>query len=118
MLDFGVTAFVSILLLVDPPGCVPVILAGGGIRGGQVIGATDRLGGKVIARPVSYQEVFASLYQYLGIAAGRTPLLDPTGHPKTYTTAKNPEIVKQLKAKLEKWNATLPKVYTKSDDKY
>src|SRR5262249_55286920 len=45
----------------------PALLAGGGIRDGQVIGATDRLGGKVVSRPVSYQEVFATLYHYLGI---------------------------------------------------
>jgi len=60
----------------------PALLAGGGIRGGQVVGATDRLGGKAISRPVTYQEVFATLYQCLGITAGQTTLLDPTGRPQ------------------------------------
>jgi uncharacterized protein (DUF1501 family) len=60
----------------------PALLVGGGIRGGQVIGATDRLGGKVVSRPVSYQEVFATLYQCLGINAGMTTLPDPTGRPQ------------------------------------
>jgi hypothetical protein len=60
----------------------PALLAGGGIRGGQVIGATDRLGGRAVSRPVSYQEVFATLYHCLGITAGRTTLLDPTGRPQ------------------------------------
>lgn len=36
---------------------------------------------------------------------------------KQNVAAKNPEIVAQLKAKIAKWNATLPKEYTKSDDK-
>ncbi|QDU19993.1 DUF1501 domain-containing protein [Urbifossiella limnaea] len=60
----------------------PALLAGGGIRGGVVVGETDRLGGKVASRPVSYQEVFATLYHCLGIPAGRTTLLDPTGRPQ------------------------------------
>jgi uncharacterized protein (DUF1501 family) len=60
----------------------PALLVGGGIRGGQVLGATDRLGGKAVSRPVSYPEVFATLCQCLGIAAGRTTLLDPTGRPQ------------------------------------
>jgi uncharacterized protein (DUF1501 family) len=60
----------------------PALLAGGGIRGGVVLGATDRLGAKVVSRPVSYQEVFATLYHCLGIDAGRTTLPDPTGRPQ------------------------------------
>jgi hypothetical protein len=60
----------------------PALLVGGGMRGGQVIGATDRLGGRAVSRPASYQEVFATLYQCLGITAGRTTLPDPTGRPQ------------------------------------
>jgi hypothetical protein len=60
----------------------PALIAGGGIKGGQVLGATDRLGAKVTARPVTYQEMFATLYQCLGIPAARTTLLDPTGRPQ------------------------------------
>lgn len=36
---------------------------------------------------------------------------------KENVAARNPEVVAQLKAKIAKWNATLPKEYTKSDDK-
>lgn len=60
----------------------PALLAGGGIRGGQVIGATDRLGGRVVSRPVTYQEVFATLYRCLGIDPAQTTLADPTGRPQ------------------------------------
>jgi len=60
----------------------PALLAGGGMQGGRVIGATDRIGGKVVSRPVTYQEVFATLYHCLGIPAARTTLADPTGRPQ------------------------------------
>ena len=60
----------------------PAILFGNGIRGGQVIGATDRLGAKVISRPVSYQNVFATLYRCLGMDLSSTTILDPTGRPQ------------------------------------
>ena len=60
----------------------PALLCGGGIRGGQVIGSTDRTGGKVTARPVSYEDVFASLYKTLGIDATKTTIPDPTGRPQ------------------------------------
>ena len=60
----------------------PALMCGGGIRGGQVIGATDRTGGKVLARPVSYGDVFATLYKTLGIDATKTTLRDPNGRPQ------------------------------------
>ena len=60
----------------------PAFLAGGGLRTGQVIGATDRLAGEVVARPVSYQDVMATLYFNLGIDAATTTLVDPTGRPQ------------------------------------
>ena len=64
------------------PRVAPAILAGGGIRAGQVIGATDRTAGSVTRRPVHYQDVFATLYHNLGIAADRTTIVDPTGRPQ------------------------------------
>ncbi len=60
----------------------PALLFGAGIRGGQVVGSTDRLGAKVTSRPVTYQEVMATLYRSLGIAASQTTLPDPTGRPQ------------------------------------
>lgn len=58
------------------------LLAGGGMRTGQVIGATDRQGGSVTERPVSFEEVFATIYHNLGIDAGRTTLKDLDGRPQ------------------------------------
>jgi len=58
------------------------LLAGGGMRHGQVIGATDRLGGEASERPVSFGEVFATLYQTLGIDVSKVTLEDLTGRPQ------------------------------------
>lgn len=57
------------------------LLAGGGMRTGQVIGATDRLGGEAAERPVHFQEVFATLYNNLGINPNTTTVSDLTGRP-------------------------------------
>ena len=57
------------------------LLAGGGMRTGQVIGATDRLGGSIADRPVHFGEVFATLYRQMGLDAVTTTVNDPTGRP-------------------------------------
>lgn len=64
------------------PEVSPALLVGGGLKGGQVIGATDRQGGRVVSRPVTYQDVFATLYRALGIDASTTTLTDPNGRPQ------------------------------------
>lgn len=58
------------------------LLAGGGMRLGQVIGATNRLGEYAKERPVHFQEVLATLYHNLGIDPALTTLNDPTGRPQ------------------------------------
>ncbi len=58
------------------------LLAGGGMRHGQVIGATDRLGGEAVERPVMFGEVFATLYERLGIDVAKTTINDLTGRPQ------------------------------------
>ena len=58
------------------------LLAGGGMRTGQVIGDTNRLGEYAVARPVQFGEVFATLYHNLGINTAATYLTDPTGRPQ------------------------------------
>jgi hypothetical protein len=58
------------------------ILAGGGLRTGQAIGATNRLGEFAKERPVHFQEVFATLYHALGIDPATTTITDPTGRPQ------------------------------------
>ena len=58
------------------------MLAGGGLRTGQVIGSTNRLGEHPKERPVHFQEVFATLYRSLGIDVARTMLPDVSGRPQ------------------------------------
>lgn len=58
------------------------LLAGGGMKGGQVIGQTDRYGRNAVSRPVHYKDVFATLYHNLGISARQTTVTDPTGRPQ------------------------------------
>ena len=57
-------------------------LAGGGMRHGQVIGATNRLGEYAHDRPVHLQHVFTTIYKQLGIDPDSTTLLDPNGRPQ------------------------------------
>ncbi|MBU6302282.1 MAG: DUF1501 domain-containing protein [Verrucomicrobia bacterium] len=61
-------------------GCA--VLAGGGFKTGQVIGATDRLGGEPTERPVHFGEVFATLYHWLGLDLVHTTLPDLSGRPQ------------------------------------
>jgi len=58
------------------------VLAGGGMKTGQVIGATDRLGGEATERPVQFGEVFATLYHNLGIDVNKVALPDLSGRPQ------------------------------------
>ena len=58
------------------------VLIGGGLRTGQVIGATNRLGEHATERPVHMQEITATLYHALGIDTARTTLVDMTGRPQ------------------------------------
>ena len=58
------------------------LLAGGGMRTGQVIGATNRLAEEAIDRPVHMQDVFATLYHNLGIDVSRTTIADHNGRPQ------------------------------------
>lgn len=57
------------------------VLACGGMKTGQVIGATDRLGGEATDRPVHFGEVFATLYHNLGIDPNKTTVTDLAGRP-------------------------------------
>lgn len=58
------------------------IMAGGHLKTGQVIGATDKHAADATERPVHYQDVIATLYQHLGIDARGTTLTDTTGRPQ------------------------------------
>jgi hypothetical protein len=58
------------------------ILAGGGLRTGQVIGSTDRQAARPKDRPVTFQEVFATLYHSLGIDVNTATVTDLAGRPQ------------------------------------
>lgn len=58
------------------------LLAGGGMRTGQVIGATNRLGEHATERPVDFQEVWATLYHNLGLNLRSVREFDLRGRPQ------------------------------------
>jgi hypothetical protein len=57
-------------------------LAGGGMRTGQAIGATNRLGEYATQRPVTFAEIFATIYKNMGLNPSQAHLIDPTGRPQ------------------------------------
>ncbi len=61
---------------------VGAALAGGGMRLGQVIGETTRLGEAVKTRPVHFREVLATLYHNAGLDARGLILPDLSGRPQ------------------------------------
>jgi hypothetical protein len=58
------------------------LMAGGGFKTGQVIGETNRLAEHAVKRPVTHQEIFASLYTSIGINLSQTRFFDPNGRPQ------------------------------------
>jgi hypothetical protein len=66
------------------------LLAGGGMRTGQVIGSTNRLGEHAKDRPVTFQEVFATLYHNLGIDTNKATVTDLTGRPQYLVESAKP----------------------------
>lgn len=58
------------------------LLAGGGMKVGQVIGSTTRLGDTADERPVHMQEIVATIYHNLGIDPQSTLLQDRSGRPQ------------------------------------
>ena len=64
--------------------CFSVALAGAGIGGGQVIGASDRIGAYPADRPVTPPDLAATIFHLLGIdPAGE--FIDPLGRPRRIT---------------------------------
>jgi uncharacterized protein (DUF1501 family) len=66
------------------------LMAGGGMRTGQVIGATDSHAAEATERPVTYPEVIATLYHNLGIDPATAQVIDPTGRPQYLTGGAGP----------------------------
>jgi hypothetical protein len=55
-------------------------VAGGGFRHGQVIGATEKDGGRIKERPVTPGDLAATIYHHFGVPRD-TAYVDPTGRP-------------------------------------
>jgi hypothetical protein len=63
------------------PACYSMVLAGGGIHGGQVIGESDRIGGHPKDNPVTPADVHATVFTALGYDSQATTYLSPEGRP-------------------------------------
>lgn len=70
-----------------------VLVAGGGFRGGQTIGASDPRGAVVADRPITPQDITVTLYNRLGVAPD-TAFLDRTGRP--ITIGSNGRVITEL----------------------
>ncbi|MDA0831734.1 MAG: DUF1501 domain-containing protein [Planctomycetota bacterium] len=66
------------------------LMAGGGMKTGQAIGATNRLGEYAVERPVDMQEVVATIYHNMGIDPSVTRLMDPAGRPQQLVDFNDP----------------------------
>src|SRR5437016_2508279 len=60
--------------------CRFVAFAGGGMKGGQVIGRSDEQGAMPVERPVSVEDVATTIYTALGIETNKQ-YITPTGRP-------------------------------------
>jgi len=67
------------------PRVFSVMLAGGGVPGGQVIGSSDDMGESPHDRPVTPADLAASIYKLLGIDPATT-LYTSDGRPVNHTT--------------------------------
>jgi hypothetical protein len=56
------------------------LLGGGGVKGGRIVGSTDRLGTAPNTRPVVPANIHATIYEVLGVDP-KLQLIDPSGRP-------------------------------------
>jgi hypothetical protein len=75
--------------------CWSVVLGGGAIKGGQVYGSTNEDGTSVKDEPCQVGDVFATVYQALGISPD-TEIRDPLGRPRKITGEKGGSPLKGL----------------------
>ena len=83
--EFGRTPTMGTQMSTDGRDHWPVVLslalAGGGLRHGQVIGATEHDGGQIKERPVTPGDLAATIYRHMGVPLDAT-YSDPTGRPR------------------------------------
>ena len=63
------------------PQAMSVLVSGGGMRTGQVIGSTNSRGEEPRDRPLTPNDLWATMFRHLGINANHTAFLDHTGRP-------------------------------------
>ena len=56
------------------------LLGGGGVKGGQIVGSTDRLGERPKDRPLTPADIHQTIYHVLGVDP-KTQFLDHSGRP-------------------------------------
>ena len=79
--EFGRTPYLNTFEGRDHwPAVWSLMLGGGGIRGGQIIGSSDKRGGHVDDHMITMGDVFATIYQLLGIDWRKT-YMSPSGRP-------------------------------------
>jgi hypothetical protein len=76
------------------PVVMSMTLAGGGMRHGQVIGATDPQGGSIAERPVTPGDLAATIYRHMGVPLDTT-YDDPQGRPH-YAVQENGQPLSEL----------------------
>ncbi|MDB5335270.1 MAG: hypothetical protein JWN70_889 [Planctomycetaceae bacterium] len=64
-------------------------VGGGGLRTGQIIGATDSRGEKVVGSPINMKALIATIYRQMGIDPAST-LLDHNGRPQYLLDERDP----------------------------
>jgi hypothetical protein len=75
------------------PGVWSVVLAGGGVHGGQVVGASDAHAAAPADRPVTPRDLLATMYHSLGIEA-RQSINRPDG--ELYTLVEDGAVIHEL----------------------
>jgi hypothetical protein len=83
--EFGRTPYMGTQGSIDGRDHWPVVsslaLAGGGLRHGQVIGATEQDGGQIKERPVTPGDLAATIYRHMGVPLDTT-YADHSGRPR------------------------------------
>ncbi|HXI40014.1 MAG TPA: DUF1501 domain-containing protein, partial [Bryobacteraceae bacterium] len=78
------------------PNCWSLALGGGGIRGGQVVGASDERGFDPVGRPVSMGDIYATIYKAFGIDWEKE-YMSPAGRPVKIANALDDRTAEPLK---------------------
>jgi hypothetical protein len=70
--------------------CGSAVLAGGGVRGGQVYGSSDKIGAYPKDDPVSPEDLLATIYQAMGLAPNHE-IPDREGKPQRLCEGRAPQ---------------------------